>query len=242
MSMQRSLASPRAMYTRFAVSFLLVALTGSAYGAGLLRAPWRAFDAGVFPHMAPSSMAAGDLDGDGDADLALGLYYYGGPGIAVVEAKGNGTYRLAKIYSSGSLHSVAGVAIADVDGDGDRDVLGTIPDDDSRGNQLAVWRNAGHGNLASPQMYTTGQGPNGLVVVDVTGDGFPDVVTADYGFFGTGTTISLLAHNGRSGPDAGFLPRVAFEAGIGAELVQAGDLDGDGDLDLAIGRQTTTGP
>src|SRR5262249_46451063 len=140
-------------------------------------------------------------------------------------------------YLLGRNRSVGGVALADLDFDGDLDVLATIAGNNGQFNQLALWRNQGDGTLAPQTEFTAGPGPIGLVVADFTGDGFPDVVTADYGRgFGAETTVSLLAHNGQAGDAAGFLPPVAFPVGPYPRQLAVADVNGDGRLDLAVGR------
>jgi hypothetical protein len=84
----------------------LLAIAPLASAEGLFDAPWRAFNVGAFPNIAPNSMANGDLDNDGDPDVLVGLYYYGGPGIAVLKANGDGTYGGLAIYETGYNRSV----------------------------------------------------------------------------------------------------------------------------------------
>jgi hypothetical protein len=235
--------SYRKNLARVACCSALGALLGAfatANAADLFHAPWRAYDAGVFPNIGPAQVEAGDLDGDGDDDLLLALWYFGGPGIGVLKAQPDGSFGEFRAYGTGHSRSVADVALSDVDGDGDLDALATVPEPGFANRLVALWRNDGNGNFGNLRAFQTGEGPTGIVVADFTGDGFEDVVTADMGFPGFGTTVSLLVHNGQSGPGAGFLAPRSFEVGKFPEVVRAGDFDGDGDLDLAVGRDTGT--
>ena len=76
------------------------------------------------------------------------------------------------------------------------------------------------------------------MIADFTGDGKPDVITANYG----GSSISLLRHNGLNGQQAGFLPPVNFNAINHAEKIAAGDVNGDGILDVVVGETVGIGP
>jgi hypothetical protein len=116
------------------------------------------------------------------------------------------------------------VAVADLDGDG-------IPDlvvGDYRGSRLVVVRGTGGGRFAdpAPRVYALTGAPQDLAVDDLTGDGRPDVVVAlERG----GRGVALLINDGAGGlVDADLT--VAGGSRFGVAL---GDLDGDGDLDVA---------
>jgi hypothetical protein len=181
----------------------------------------------------PTALAAGDLDGDGDVDVLVGMYFFGAPGVSVLKNAGNGTYLPPVFYSLAINRSVGEVALADFDSDGDLDAFATIRGVFDDQTKLLVWRNNGAGTLAAPVEFTTGAAPVGLVVADFTGDGKPDVATANYAF--SDRTISFLRHNGQTGAGAGFLPHVDIDAGMRAEDLAAADLNGDQHLDLAVG-------
>ena len=210
----------------------------SAFLTGLFQAPWRGFDTGVFGSgFGPTTFALGDLDGDGDLDILVGDSFFGSPGVSVLKNNGDQTFA-APVYYSLPLNQVVGeVALSDFDSDSDLDAFATIRGDFDQMLKIMVWRNNGDGTLDAPIEFATGQGPVGIVLADFTGDGKPDVVTANYG----GSSISILKHNGLSGNSAGFLAPVTFSTANRAEKIAAADVNGDEILDVVVGGQVGAG-
>ena len=210
----------------------------SVFVQGLFDAPWRGFDTGIFGQgFGPKSFALGDLDGDGDVDILVGDSFFGSPGVSVLKNNGDQTFA-APVYYSAPINEVVGeVALSDFDSDGDLDAFATIRGDFDQMTKIKVWRNNGDGTFVAPVEFTTGQGPVGIVIADFTGDGKPDVVTANYG----GSSISILRHNGLTGNSAGFLPPVNFSTGNHAEKIAAAHVNGDQILDVVVGGQVGSG-
>jgi hypothetical protein len=125
-----------------------------------------------------------------------------------------------------TTHDHEEAALADLDGDGDRDLA--IVSEDDRASEL--WLNDGSGRFsAAPFEAAAGAIGNGIIAVDVDADGDRDLVTAN------ADGDRLLRNDGRARftKDREALPCVE---GISQD-VAAGDVDGDGDADLVFGKE-----
>ena len=88
------------------------------------------------------------------------------------------------------------VALGDMDGDGDLDVLTA----NSGANTVSIRLNDGTGSFGGGTDFGVGTYPYGMAVGDVDGDGDLDVLTANYGASGTGNTVSVRLNNGTGPP------------------------------------------
>jgi len=121
------------------------------------------------------------------------------------------------------------VAAGDFDGDGDLDLATT-----SRLGDVAWHENDGTGNFVASNVIATIDQPEQLVVADIDGDGAQDIVVANYGT-GLPNDIIQFLNDGSGNFSAVSLP----DSGDGIFSIDVGDVDGDGDLDIAAAGYTS---
>jgi len=177
---------------------------------------------GINPRIMYPAILAADFDKDGDLDVIVSSYTK--KSIQWFRNDGQGNFTSAPInLDTRSLDFIWGLAVADVDGDQDVDVLSASLDD-----QVVWFRNDGTGQFSPPLVLSTNAGgANDIKAGDLDGDGDLDIVAVSaydnkmawyenrgQGQFSTEKVISFKQHRFLNGLDLG-------------------DLDADGDLDLA---------
>jgi hypothetical protein len=135
--------------------------------------------------------------------------------------RGDGSFRKRIAYRT--ARHPAGITVGDVDGDDDRDL--SVASIDKAGS-ISVFSNRGAGRFERLGTYSSGRRAFAVAAADVKRDGRVDLLTANNSpeefavLLGTGAGRFTVAHR---------------YTGSGTTGVAVGDLNGDGNLDVAHG-------
>jgi hypothetical protein len=177
--------------------------------------------------------AAGDLDADGDVDLVFANRGWAWPSDLANDLylnDGSGRFTASRGLPDDQDRSTS-VAIGDVDGDGDLDVVvGNADYHAPAGLPNRVYLNRGDATfVAAPTALPQNDDPTlAVALADVDGDGDLDLACANDG----PNRLYVNDGTGRFGeaPPASFPPGAASSTAI-----VLADCDGDGDLDMLVG-------
>lgn len=153
-----------------------------------------------------TALTAGDLDGNGTIDLVVVRSF---DDVVILRNDGHAGFTASEVYPLVSDQ----IALADATGDGDLDLY-------VASNRPQIIPQEAGRLVVAPQFPDSGRH---VVLIDLDGDGRLDAVSAS-------GSVNIL----RGLPDGGFASAPGPTAS-GVFEVAAGDLDGDGDVDLVLG-------
>ncbi len=171
-----------------------------------------------------NAVYAADLDQDGDMDvLSASLSYTDQIQIAWYENEGSGNFADQQIITT-EANVAQDVYAADLDNDGDLDVLSASLGDD----KIAWYENEGDGSFGEQQPLTTpASGALDVYASDLDQDGDMDVLFASGSF-----SYNKIAWYENEGSGHFGTQQIITTEADGATSVYAADLDNDGDTDV----------
>jgi hypothetical protein len=166
-----------------------------------------------------------DVNGDGATDIATTA----ATGIQVLLGRGDGSFTLGPLTPLLAVMADVKPARFDTDDNVDLAVVDATP---LRARIVAL-RGNGNGTFTVTGGGAVGHGPEAVMTADLDGNGIDDAISVDsFSIFGSLSTFSItvLLANGQGG----FAPGMRYPTGNGPVSGAAADLDGDGDIDVAV--------
>jgi len=168
---------------------------------------------------------AGDADGDGDLDIALAMEFE--PNVLLLN-DGTGRFSDASDRLPRDIHDSEDVAFADFDGDGDLDLV--LVSEDDRTDEFYLNDGSGRFVDASARLPTDDVS-NALALIDLNGDGAPDVLTGNIGI------DRVLLNDGQARFSDVTAERWPQSGTSRTQDIEIADIDGDGDADVVVANE-----
>jgi hypothetical protein len=185
----------------------------------------------------PCDISVSDFNGDGKPDIAVTCL--GASTVGFISVHKN-TGMKGSISFAPKIDFVAGngtqsIATGDIDVDGKPDIVAT----NLASNTISVIKNTCYNgtidaNSFAPKVdFSTSENPYDIVIADFDGDGKPDIAV---GKSPPSSAVSVFRNTCTPGVinSGSFADKVDFPTGTCPNSISAGDVDGDGKIDIAI--------
>ncbi len=187
------------------------------------------------------AVVVADVNHDGKLDVLVANTCLSGAncddgGVAVLLGNGDGTFHAAQSYDSGG-NTASAVAVADVDGDGNPDLIVTnlcLSNSDCSSGSVGVLLGNGNGTFRAAQVFDSGGSvPRAVAVTDINKDGATDLMVANGCLSGNcqDGIVSVFLGNGNGTFQ---MPQDYDAGGFNPVAVVVADINGDTRPDIIV--------
>jgi hypothetical protein len=170
-----------------------------------------------------------DFNNDGILDLAVADSLSNE--VSVLLGKADGTFGHPIIFEAGYP---IGISSGDMNGDGYQDLV--VSESGGTGvGYVDIFLGDGTGHFKLHKYYQAGIETFGNTVADFNGDGDLDVAVVNGGNNGQGESMMVFFGDGKGGLGKPVTYPFAVKPPGGPSSITAGDLNGDGSIDIALG-------
>ncbi|PQJ82139.1 FG-GAP-like repeat-containing protein [Polaribacter glomeratus] len=184
----------------------------------------------------PYALFAADIDGDGDLDIIEGDSGDGSDSKATIRIyindNGDGSTWSTRGFThrrkSVLLEGKPSVFVADMDNDGDMDIIGS-----GWGNSRIAWYEStdGAGSFSNGEIITnSASAVRSIFAADMDNDGDMDIISASSG----DSKIAWYENDGSANPT---FTEIGIAGATAAQAIFAADMDNDGDIDIIAVKQ-----
>jgi hypothetical protein len=170
----------------------------------------------------PAGVSVADFNSDGILDFATANQ--GADSLSVFLQDSSGNFAGFASYAVGRTPSA--IAAGDINRDGKVDLITANQGD----NTISLLVGVGDGTFQPAVSFNVGAQPVALAIADLNRDGKPDVISVNRSEGQLQGTVTILLSKG----DGTFFPAVQRLVGAGPIAIAVADLNGDGNLDLAV--------
>jgi hypothetical protein len=167
------------------------------------------------------ALVVADMNGDGLADVVS--CSDANSGVAIFHGVGSGGFGAKLVVAGGFLTSPQGMAVGDVDIDGDLDLAVSLG---GPVRARVVLQDDQGGFAIGADLRTSGNGPREAALVDLNGDALPELLIA----CASESAVTVLRGTG----DPIYEEALEVDLNLSAGAVTVADLDGDGLGDVVV--------
>ena len=172
-----------------------------------------------------AAVALGDLDGNGDLDIVVANTSF--DDIKLYRNDGSANFIIAQTYNT---YSCISIALGDLDGDGDLDMVFSCRESTSYDD---IYMNDGSGGFTGTKLFTSGKAVKSVALGDIDGDGDLDLVAGTGDHFSFNSVLDETRVYKNNGNGTFLTPALSIGLNQNSQIA-LGDLDNDGDLDIAV--------